>query len=120
MDSAGDKGNFIFSMKKWMMTGGAVVSDDEAERRASICAVCPHNSEAVGCSKCQQILPKVMSLIGGRTTSYHDQLESCDRCACSLKAKVWLPMKVVAGGKVLTLPKKCWMSGEVTEISPSL
>ena len=118
--SGGDIANFIFSMKRWAMTGGAVVDDDEAERRASICSVCPHNSElTIGCSSCMQILPKIMGMIKGRTTSYHDQLESCDRCSCALKAKVWLPMNVLSGGRALTLPKECFMKGHVTEISIS-
>tara|TARA_R110002153_G_scaffold7380_8_gene33153 strand:+ start:2324 stop:2944 length:621 start_codon:yes stop_codon:yes gene_type:complete len=117
--SAGDIGNFIFSMKRWMMTGGVVVPSDEAERRASICAVCPHNIEAVGCSTCMGILPKVMGLIKNRKTTHHEELESCSRCSCALKAKVWLPMDVVSGGQVLTLPEKCWLKGSVTEISVS-
>lgn len=116
--SAGDIGNFIFSMKKWAMTGGACVDTEEAERRADICSSCPHNSKAVGCSFCMQILPKVMGMVGNRTTSHDDVLESCDRCSCSLRAKVWLPMDVVAGGKVLTLPRYCWMHGHVDEITP--
>ncbi len=116
--SAGDIGNFIFSMKKWAMTGGVCVEAEEAERRANICSSCPHNSKAVGCSSCMQILPKVMGMVGNKTTTHDDVLESCDRCSCSLRAKVWLPMEVVAGGKVLTLPSSCWMKGEVDEITP--
>lgn len=64
---------------------GDFVSQEEAERRASICSRCYLNVNATGCGACRQIANLVAP---GRTTSQDQNLKNCGVCGCYLRPKV--------------------------------
>jgi hypothetical protein len=111
----GDVRNFLAVLREWMQTRADFVSPDEAERRASICAGCPHNIPATGCAGCTNIVALVTSVIGGRKTSKDDQLENCGICGCANRAQIHIPLEVLAEGVTsdMEFPDYCWKKSTV-------
>lgn len=68
------------------------VSQEEADRRARICASCFYNVIVSGCGTCA----KIASLISTDKTTKHDnQLQNCAVCRCYNKAQVHFPLAVL-------------------------
>ena len=92
--------SFLNMMRKWAIDamGGkpAFVSQEEAERRASICASCPNNGNLqFGCGACMStVLQLLHAIIGKRKTSRDSELGACLVCSCSLKVSVHVPTEV--------------------------
>jgi len=90
------------------------VGQDEADRRAAICAKCPHNVIPASKTWAQQWTDgRMLNAVEGRRTRFHDQLGACDVCSCELRAAVWwLPDILVASMKrarfVKQFPDFCW------------
>jgi len=108
---ASDVKRFFTTVAKWASDGGTMVDSGEAERRASICAACPQNVPIRGCMGCSTILPKLLKVIGGATTSKDALLKGCKICGCELKAKVHLPSDVMVDGES-NFPEHCWIRTE--------
>lgn len=108
--SLSDVSTFFQSINKWRKTGYEVVSEEESERRAAICAACPQNIKVEGCTSCFRLLQKIKSVIGERTTSKDDELNQCGVCACDLQTKIHLPKHVGQVDKYDdSLPSHCWL-----------
>lgn len=108
---------FIAAFK---LAGSPVVSQDEANRRASICSTCPFNVTFT--KPCAGMCPEIAGLVQAvtgihRTTSYDDELKSCAICGCYTKVSVWVPLDIQRG--VLSDDQKktfdqipfCWKKG---------
>jgi hypothetical protein len=98
-----------------MATGKPVcVSREEAERRAGVCAQCPYNINIGNCWGCGELGRIFRSVQGGLETSQDSRLESCDRCGCALKTKVWITDDALTkvereqGIGVAEFPGWCW------------
>jgi len=98
---------------KYLKSGGRVVSQEEAERRAEICTACefnnPKNKDEKGCLSC--IAKKIYFAIRKRTpeTSLDDKLTFCKVCNCELKIKVHLPLSAIDNeGIIHKYPWHCW------------
>lgn len=114
--------SFLNMMKNWAlksMSGKkAFVSQEEAERRADICASCPMNGELhFGCGACMAgVLSLIHSILGDRKTSRDNELGACLVCSCSLKAAIHIPVDVQQSGLPDHLKddfkkiKHCWKS----------
>lgn len=75
----------------------AFVSQEEADRRAAICAGCSENVRNYGHSHAQFYSDKfIQGQIGNRKSAYHDKLHTCRVCTCILKAKVFYDPNIVA------------------------
>jgi len=102
-----DLRRFMSTVSKW---DGTLVSRDEAERRAAICAGCPKNKAVHGCWGCAGLLKQVVSFLQGKAgTTMDNALESCSVCKCVLRAKVWLPMDAI-DNTGLEYPEHCWQA----------
>lgn len=87
-----------------------IVSSEEAEARAKICAGCPLNvfPDKDGFIKWSDAIAEAAT--GGKKTTLDEQLGNCSVCSCTLKAKVWF------GGKLRLKPEErkqmlevnCW------------
>ena len=84
-----------------------LVSQEEAERRAKICAACPHQINTSGCWGCKGIAGMLPHIAGARKTSYDMQLKACGICGCYNAVSVHLPVEV-QGGEDLEFPEFCW------------
>jgi len=87
---------FLAAMAAWVVNGGQV-GQEEAERRASICAGCKFNQHAPesGCSGCFGLAARVMRVIGDRTTRMDDLLKFCGNCGCSLHVVPFVPIEIL-------------------------
>jgi len=86
-----------------------LVPQEEAERRAKICAACPHQINTSGCWGCKGIAGMLPHIAGARKTSYDMQLKACGICGCYNAVSVHLPVEV-QGGEDLEFPDFCWKS----------
>lgn len=89
---------FLAVVKSWVSTGREWVSQEEANRRAAICAACPNNVVIEGCTSCSRLVEKITEVIGNRSTPYDGMLNGCQVCGCAGKVHVHLPIQVLARG----------------------
>lgn len=105
-----DLSRFAKSMTAWVSkvaTGEAAwVSQEEAERRAEICTICPHNIR-VSCGWCGGPVSAIVNMMGGRRTSSDEKLQSCEKCLCTLRAKVHMPLDTLDRSGI-DWPTWCW------------
>ncbi len=73
-----------------------LVQQEEANRRANICATCPFNIEFQRpcAGLCGELYSLVKSIIGAASVAGEERLRSCSLCGCFLGAAVWLPVDV--------------------------
>ena len=76
---------------------GSSVTQEEAERRASICVDCTQNREVPGCKGCAggALRSLVTSIARNRATSMDDRLFTCCICGCLNKAKLWIDLDII-------------------------
>ena len=105
-----DVQQFFQVVKRFIEDGGKLESQDEAERRAAICAKCPRNVPIRGCMGCSGLIPKLLKVTKGASTSLDQELKGCSVCGCQLKAKVHLPTAVSTGDEDRhDFPDWCWI-----------
>jgi hypothetical protein len=78
----------------WMVQLFKTVPQEEAERRANICARCYLNVQAEGCGACSQLA----NILGtfSKSTKMDDRLKVCANCRCVNRAQVFAPLDVLA------------------------
>jgi hypothetical protein len=95
---------------KLLVTG--FVPQEEAERRAKICAGCPLNINAQGCVGCQDVAGLFAKVLGGRKTASDGYLRNCANCRCYLQAMVHFPQEILDRSHVSinqsAWPSFCW------------
>lgn len=101
---------FIKVAGEWMKEGHEWVPQEEAERRAGICATCPENQLIAGCSGCRNLVGKLTGLLGGRKTTQDSKLQGCRVCGCSNVAQVHIPLTALSKGvkNDMDFPEHCW------------
>lgn len=83
------------------------VTQDEADRRAKICAACPHQISTSGCWGCKGIAGMLPMLAGARKTQYDGQLKACGICGCYNSVSVHMPLDFQSDSQ-LNFPDHCW------------
>lgn len=73
-----------------------LVSQEEADRRARICANCPANTAVSGCFSCFSISELIANVKGARKTVADSVLKNCAPCKCPLRSMVWVKDEVLA------------------------
>lgn len=105
------------TIASFKLAGSPLVSQEEANRRAAICAKCPFKvNYTQPCGyMCGELFELVNSLVGGAKTDHIEQMEACGVCHCSLPAKVWLPLPILEKFETPEIsaayPDFCWMRG---------
>lgn len=90
-----------------------LVSQEEAERRAAICAVCPHNGGSAlnlcgsGCHTAK-FVREAAEALSTKHTSLDDKLFTCQLCECSLRLKCHVQKEAMVE-KEIEWPPHCWM-----------
>lgn len=103
---------FLKTAAAWVSGGQQLVTPQEAERRATICAGCPLNVGLHGCGMCRRALQEVREKILNRGTSKDSVLEACGVCGCDNKTQVHVPLEVLKRGRAgLQYPAWCWKVG---------
>lgn len=83
------------------------VQQEEADRRAAICAKCPHNQRAAGCWSCVLIEIGSELLMSSLKSKHDDQLAGCEICGCLLSKKVHFRRELLDPSP--EYPDFCWM-----------
>jgi hypothetical protein len=105
-----DVKNFLRVLGSWMTSGTGYVEQEEAERRAEICAACPKNQTIEGCTACSNLVGTISAILGSRATKYDVVLKGCAVCSCSNQAQVHIPLDVLKKGVTqnMEFPDHCW------------
>ena len=75
------------------------VSQEEAEKRAEICASCDLNVNIAGsCGACADRIARALAVIGSRRTKLDEKLGACSICSCALRAAVHVPIEPQIAG----------------------
>jgi len=108
---------FLTAVWGSMESGAKPVSEEEAERRADICLVCPKRGFTPclsgGCGKLAEV---VTTLTLGRKIKHHEALHkaSCGVCSCEINTLINWPLDVLSkvdektGFKKDEFPEACW------------
>lgn len=103
-------GRFLSTMAAWFTTNGLqTIPQEEAERRASICAGCPLNVGMTGCGVCRVALQGIRVAVLDAHTSQDEKLNACGVCGCDNKLQVHAPLAALRpSGSPLAYPNWCW------------
>jgi hypothetical protein len=110
----GDVIRFSMSLLHGLTIGGGKVGQEEANRRANICAGCRFNRKPLGCTGCNARVLKdaVKTFSQHGSTPVDEQLQSCEFCGCFIRSLVWFPIetlyKFADSTENENLPDHCW------------
>lgn len=98
----------------WLFNGFSKISQEEADARSRICAACPFNQPAEGCTTCASnaLREAVEGVIGKARTVAHDSIHTCQVCGCNLRVAVWCPADLIEqhkSDKQENKPSFCWV-----------
>lgn len=110
-------------LASFLLAGKPLVSKDEANRRASICARCPRNvtfHKPCG-GLCGELREAVTAIVGEQTTHFDDRLDACSVCGCSNSAQVWIPIEQLKLGVSEEMMGQfvdfCWKKAGIEELA---
>lgn len=91
-------------------------SQEEAERRAKICAGCYMNINSQGCRGCQDVATLFSNQLAKRSTSSDSFLRNCAVCRCFLTALVHFRLDTIPKDDSLqkSFPIFCWQRKDST------
>lgn len=91
-----DLARFVNAMTAWWKTD-EVVPQEEAERRAELCAGCRFNVELldVTCAGCYGLAGRIAGIIGNVKTRMENNLKYCGCCSCALHVVVYAPLDIL-------------------------
>jgi hypothetical protein len=106
---------WVRAMYSFAIKGGlALVPQEEAERRARICAACPHQIETSGCWGCRGVAGLIPAIAGARVTESDGQLKACGICGCYNAVSVHIPNDV-QDTHSLQFPSFCWKNPQQSQ-----
>jgi hypothetical protein len=107
---------FLRTAKSFIFNGGQKVPQEEAERRAAICATCEFNSmDGSFCSGCflRSLTASAVSMVSGWKTSQDDKLGYCLKCGCKNQLKVFVNREDMDHKDLKDAwPEHCWMKSD--------
>lgn len=111
----GDIMGFFSKVKEWWNSSESV-TQEEANRRAAICRMCPLNVDAYlpGCKSCSGVLSDIATglfgVLGNKHTESDHELKHCGVCACSTRVIAWVPLEVLRRHREPghEFPAHCW------------
>ncbi len=110
----------ISNLTTWVGSGGAVVSQEEAQSRASICINCP-------CNKPDLAINELVAKAVKKFLAFKNELDlrvqgersllSCEGCGCQIRLLIWQPQDQVkremTGEERAKTPSFCWKLKDV-------
>lgn len=108
----------------WLGEGGQPVEKSIADKRASVCAVCPLNGKG---DLTRYFTVPAAELVRKQIeqrkdlylkTDFDEQLGICEACGCPLKTKVFVPIQYIGSHMSQEvkseLHSSCWILSELT------
>lgn len=101
---------------EWLGSGGEPVAPERANARATVCTTCPHNvaghkfeSAVAETIRRHEEARHKLTL----ATDSDPHLNTCEKCGCYLKLKIWMPIeKILRDKPPEDLPDFCWIKRE--------
>lgn len=113
--------NGLKALTRFVISGAPLVSKEKAAERALTCSRCYFNVPISGCSPCIGLSSAILAISGANETPSDASLKSCACCACPTKAKVWLPIEIIAKSttdeQMRKFPDFCWQKKEILALS---
>ncbi len=101
--------DFLKANVAFIASGREQTTQEEAERRASICADCPAKASVTGCGVCQRAIDEYRDrVVGAQPTSRDADLTACGVCKCDLKTIVHFPLEALRAKGDHDFPDWCW------------
>lgn len=97
-----------------ILSGFKTVEQEEANRRAAICASCYLKTPPQGCGSCLKIAQLIVGDVAAKTTPHDSYLvnQACSVCSCPVKSIVHFPLsaldKADSPEKQEAFPTFCW------------
>lgn len=102
---------FLNTMGRLATSDDKFVNQEEAERRAEICARCPQNIQMPECLACGGVTALVRTIKGNRHTSRDNDLKICGACGCDIQTKCHISRDIQMRDDV-TWDSACWMKDD--------
>jgi len=95
---------------RWTLAGKPLVTAEEADRRAVICAQCPMNRPHKPCLVCASVYKTVKKMTPERVSAmeHGHLLKVCLVCKCSNAVAVNVPLALMDIPLSTELPGTCW------------
>lgn len=100
--------HFLQFLWQVISKGAEPVSQEEANRRAEICAGCPNNIDIGVCTTCK--MKGLLKSLKKGNTPHDSKLKVCSQCSCLNLAKIWWPVESMKREGVVYDYEKCWMN----------
>jgi len=101
----------------WLMSGGAAVAQELANKRASVCVTCPRNVDGAWYTTAPaELIKKTLEARADLKLETPDDaaLKSCDVCKCLMRLKVWCPLEFILNKTrpevMAEFPGHCWIA----------
>jgi len=101
----------------WLMSGGAAVAQELANKRASVCVTCPRNVDGAWYTTAPaELIKKTLEARADLKLETPDDaaLKSCDVCKCLMRLKVWCPLEFILNKTrpevIAEFPGHCWIA----------
>lgn len=99
----------------WFTGKSVWVDQDEANKRANICARCPRNVPSSACASCWVVSTAkelLEAIRGKKSTELDPNLDQCCVCSCDCKTIVWVRKDILVShmtdDQIERSPKCCW------------
>jgi hypothetical protein len=105
---------FTTWLTAWLTGGAQLVTQEEANRRAAICATCPYNVPVSGCGVCRTSIGILRDkLMKVDPTPSDSTLNACGVCGCDLKTITHVPIETLQHrGLDYSKAPWCWQNDE--------
>lgn len=106
-----DVEQFGHTVSRFVEGGGVPVPQEEAERRATICASCPKNKPLTGvCASCGKFAAWLLGIAVKWETTRDNDLFACGVCGCHLRLSVHVPLEAQQDERFNAedFPLSCW------------
>jgi hypothetical protein len=100
--------NFLQFLWHVISKGEKPVSQEEATRRAEICAGCPYNIDIGTCITCR--MKTLLRATKKGSTPHDGKIKVCGECGCYLPSKIWWSAESMRREGVTYRYEKCWMN----------
>jgi hypothetical protein len=106
---------FFGTVVNWIKSGFKMAPMELVNQRTAVCATCPRNQRAGGCSSCDARLGEIVAqdeeLPLDRRPTEITKLHNCIQCGCRLSLKVQFAIEAYADDDA-KYPEWCWVTKE--------
>lgn len=109
--------NGVSILTDWLGSGGIVVAQELAQKRADVCLSCPLHSTTGSVTEVAMVAFKQQIEVKKKLklrVNGEKQLHLCTVCGCAMRLKIWPPIEIIApdAEERQDLHVNCWLLSE--------